>query len=143
MIEERSSERMSADSLTTAPPPVVAKRPCPSTLWCSKHPRPASRVVSKEFWIAGMRKIPSFRCSPWDFYEPFLKLSTCLSLVLCNDRTEVRTMRIFGVASEGEETFPLLEIQHPNFVDICEVYLFRNEIFAIVEYVGFSIELNT
>jgi hypothetical protein len=52
-------------------------------------------------------------------------------------------MRIFGVAAEGEpegeELFSLLEIQHPNFVDICEVYLFQNEIFAILEYVGFSI----
>ena len=36
--------------------------------------------------------------------------------------------------------FPLLEIQHPNFDDICEAYLFRNEISAIVEYIGFSVE---
>ena len=55
-------------------------------------------------------------------------------------------MRTFGIASEGEVAsndemvFPLLEIQHPNFIDICEAYLFRNEISAIVEYVGFSVE---
>jgi hypothetical protein len=44
-----------------------------------------------------------------------------------------------GEGSEGKEPFPLLEIQHPNFVDLCEAYLFRDEIFAIVKYVGFSI----
>ena len=53
-------------------------------------------------------------------------------------------MRTFGVVSEGkpegEDPFPLLEIQYPNFVDICKAYLFRNEIFAIVEYIGFSIK---
>lgn len=57
-------------------------------------------------------------------------------------------MRIFGHArkaqpkgeeSEGEEPFPLLEIQLPSFVDIYEGYLFKNEIFAIFEHVGFSI----
>ena len=49
-------------------------------------------------------------------------------------------MRTFGVASEGNTDFPLLEIQHPNFVDICEAYLFKSDIAVIVEYVGFSIE---
>ena len=42
-------------------------------------------------------------------------------------------MRNFDVASKGDIVpdskipFPLLGIQHPNFVDICEAYLFRNE----------------
>ena len=49
-------------------------------------------------------------------------------------------MRTFGVASEGNTDFPLLEIQHPNFVDIYEAYLFKSDIAVIVEYVGFSIE---
>lgn len=55
-------------------------------------------------------------------------------------------MRKFGVASKGEVVsdgeilFPLLEIQHPNFVDIYGAYLFRNEISTIVKYVGFSVE---
>ena len=49
-------------------------------------------------------------------------------------------MRTFGVASEGNTDFPLLEIQHPNFVDIYEAYLFKGDITVIVEYVGFSIE---
>jgi serine/threonine protein kinase len=49
-------------------------------------------------------------------------------------------MRTFGAASEDEMVFPLLEIQHPNFVDICEAYLFRNDISTILEYIGFSVE---
>jgi hypothetical protein len=95
-----------------------------------------------------LREFPAFICNPWDFYEPFPKRGSGISLVLCNDGTEVRIIRIFGHArkaqpkgeeSEGEEPFPLLEIQHPNFVDIYEAYLFKNEIFAIFEHVGFSI----
>jgi serine/threonine protein kinase len=119
---------------------------CPSASCRPKHPHPASRVADQEFWVARIRKIPKFICSPWDFYEPFLELSAHLSLVLCNEGTEVRTMRTFDAAFEGEVAsedstfFPLLEIQHPNFVDICEAYLFRNEISAIVEYIGFSVE---
>ncbi|KAI9774176.1 MAG: hypothetical protein M1839_001878 [Geoglossum umbratile] len=139
-MRERVLETAPADTPTTILSPVARKHGCPSPSWPSKHLHPASRVAKKEFWIAGMRKFPSFMCSPWDFYEPFLELSSCLSLVLCNDGTEVRVMRTFGVTSSGEEAFPLLQIQHPNFVDICEVYLFKDEIFAIVEYVGFSIE---
>jgi hypothetical protein len=119
---------------------------CPSALCRPKHPHPASRVADQEFWVARIWEIPKFTCSLWDFYEPFLELNAHLSLVLCNEGTEVRTMRTFGAASEGKVVsedknfFPLLEIQHPNFVDICEAYLFRNEISAIVEYVGFSVE---
>lgn len=87
-----------------------------------------------------MKKIPSFVCSPWDFYKTFLKLSPCLSLVLCDNETEVRTMRVFGITpSDSDMDFPILEIKHPNFVDIHETYVFRNDIFVIHEYVGFSI----
>ena len=53
-------------------------------------------------------------------------------------------MRIFDVASDRESdreaSFPLVGIQHTNFVDVCEAYLFRNEAFLILEYVGFSVE---
>jgi serine/threonine protein kinase len=87
-----------------------------------------------------MREIPSFRCNPWDFYEPFLKLGSGLSLVLCNNRTELRVMRTFGVASHDEEVYCFPEVQHLNFVNICERYLFEDEIFVFTEYVGFSIE---
>lgn len=49
-------------------------------------------------------------------------------------------MRTFGVVSHDEEVYCFPEIQHPNFVNICERYLFEDEIFAFTEYVGFSIE---
>jgi hypothetical protein len=145
-MRERILETAPADIPAAILILTIRKRRCTSTSLYPTHPAP--RISRKEFWTTRIRKIPSFRCNPWDFYEPFLKFGSGLSLVLCNNGTEVRTMRIFdharkaqpkGEESEGEEPFPLLEIQHPNFVDICEAYLFRNEIFAIVEYVGFSI----
>jgi hypothetical protein len=49
-------------------------------------------------------------------------------------------MRTFGVVSHDKEVYCLPEIQHPNFVNLCERYLFEDEIFAWTEYVGFSIE---
>ena len=49
-------------------------------------------------------------------------------------------MRIFGEESEWQRVFPLLEIQHPNFIDLYEAYLFRSKIFAIIEYIGFLAE---
>ncbi len=49
-------------------------------------------------------------------------------------------MRTFGVVSHDEEVYCFPEIHHPNFVNICERYLFKDEIFAFTEYVGFSIE---
>ena len=87
-----------------------------------------------------MRQVPSFRCNPWDFYEPFLKLGSGGLLVLCNNRTDTRVIRTFGVASECDEVYCFPEIQHPNFVNIYECYLFEDEIFIFTEYVGFSIE---
>lgn len=122
----------------TPPTPTVRKRRCTLTSLCPTHPAP--RVARKEFWTAWMREIPSFRCNPWDFYEPFLKLGSGPSLVLCNNRTGIRAMRTFGVVSHDEEVYCFPEIQHPNFVNICERYLFEDEIFAFTKYVGFSIE---
>jgi hypothetical protein len=87
-----------------------------------------------------MREIPSFRCNPWDFYEPFLKLGSGLSLVLCNHRTEIRAMRTFGVVSHDEQVYCFPKIKHPNFVNICERYLFEGEIFVFTKYIRFSIE---
>ena len=113
---------------------------------CSKHPHPACRVPKKKFWIARTKEFPAFTCNTWDFYEQFLKLHASCFIVLCNEGTEVRTMRIFGDASDDENGngnktyFPLLQLQHPNFVDICEAYQFNNEISVILEYVGFSVE---
>lgn len=115
----------------------------PFTSRCSKNLHTVSRIAHKEFWVARIKEFPCFKCNPWNFYESFLTLNPGQFLVLCNDGTEVRTMRIFGdasVSSDGKAEFPLLPIQHPNFVDICEAYLFEQNISVIVEYVGFSIE---
>ena len=49
-------------------------------------------------------------------------------------------MRTFGLASPDREFYCLLEIQHSNFVNLCERYLFEDKIFVFTEYVGFSIE---
>jgi hypothetical protein len=125
-------------SPVTPPTPTVRKRRCTLTSLCPTHPAP--RVARKKFWTARMREIPSFRCNPWDFYEPFLKLGSGLLLVLCNSGTEIRAMRTFNVASHGEGVYCFPEIQHPNFVNICERYLFEDEIFVFTEYIGFSIE---
>ena len=97
--------------------------------------------LAKKVRVSRMRNHPIHKRDPWDFYKTFRVLSPALFLVLCEDETEVRTMRIFGDApTEDEVEFPILAIPHPNFVLICEGYLFRNEIFTILEYVGFSVE---
>ena len=54
-------------------------------------------------------------------------------------------MKIFNsVASLGhmpnsKAPFSLFRIQHLNFVDIKEAYLFKDKIFTIIEYMGFSV----
>jgi hypothetical protein len=136
-MRERTLERAPADTATPQTP-AMRKRRCTSTSLCSTHPAP--RVARKEFWTARMKAIPSFRCDPWDFYEPFLKLGSGPSLVLCNSGAEIRVMRTSGIASECDEVYCFPEIQHPNFVNIHECYLFEDEIFILTEHVGFSIE---
>jgi hypothetical protein len=87
-----------------------------------------------------MREIPSFRCNPWGFYEPFLRLGSGPSLVLYNNGTGIRAIRTFSVISYDEEGYYFPKIQHSNFVNICERYLFKDKIFVFTEYIGFSIE---
>lgn len=147
----------------------VGKRRSHSPLLFPEQPHPSSRT-ERDFWSAGERDIPSFVCSPWDFYEKFIELHTGAILVLCNDRSTVRAIQQFdevksartspmdtqadvtvcsssadcsvrSVSSSAQFTyFPLLSIRHRNFVDICESYLFDGQVFAITEYVGFSLE---
>jgi len=146
----------------------VGKRRSPSPLLFPEQRHPLSRT-ERDFWSAGKRDIPSFVCSPWDFYEKFIELHTGAILVLCNDRSTVRVIQQFdevesartspmdtqaevtvcssfadssvrSVSSAQFTYFPLLSIRHRNFVDICESYLFDRQVFAITEYVGFSLE---
>lgn len=133
----KTLERAPANTPATSLTPTVRKRRCTLISLCPTHPIP--RVARKKFWTARMREIPSFRCNLWDFYEPFLKLGSGVSLVLCNNRTEIRVMRTFDVVSECDEVYYFPEIQYPNFVNICECYLFENEIFVFTEYIGFLI----
>jgi serine/threonine protein kinase len=104
--------------------------------------QPAPSCTKKEFWSAGLREIPSFACNPWDFYKPFFKLSSGTRLVLCNDKTTVRVIKGYDTVplNESGYGFPLFQIQHKNFVDIYESYLFKGEVSAIIEYVGLSLE---
>jgi hypothetical protein len=140
-------ETQLADTPEIIPLSVVRKRRSPSLLLFPEQPNPSLRT-EREFWSAGEKDIPSFVCSPWDFYEPFLELRSGTTLVLYNDRSAVRVVQRFRLLSPGESAlesanltyFPLLQVRHQNFVDICGSYQFEGQVFAITEYVGFSLE---
>lgn len=93
-----------------------------------------------KFWIAGRKEIPTFKSDPWEFYEHFLPDGPYPYLVLCNDGTEIRTMKIFDFPPDVEGDILLQGVQHPNLVDICEAFLFRIKLSVILEYRGFSVE---
>lgn len=72
--------------------------------YIAEQPHPSRRIQSK-FWSAGRKKIPSYACSPWDYYEPFLNLSSRTSLVLCNDKSTLRVIQSCGANQrEGAST---------------------------------------
>ena len=102
------------------------------------HPTP--RVTRKEFQTARIREILLFRYNPWDFYELFLKLGSGSSVVLYNNRAEIRVMRTFSITSHDEEVYYFPEIQYPNFINIYKRYLFKGKIFIFIKYIGFLIE---
>ncbi|KAH8790821.1 hypothetical protein F5882DRAFT_490771 [Hyaloscypha sp. PMI_1271] len=123
------------ESSAISQPTVARKRRSPIS-WSLMHPRPISRET---FWVAGRSEIPYYSCSPWKFYEPFVKLKSDLFLVLCNTRTDVRVISRYFVEQYGKDSwFP--EFRHPSFVDIYELYHVDDEIFAISEYLDFSLE---
>ncbi|KFY86463.1 hypothetical protein V500_07609 [Pseudogymnoascus sp. VKM F-4518 (FW-2643)] len=107
-----------ADTPEIIQSPVVGKRGSPYPLLFPKQSHLLSRT-DRVFWSAGKTDIPSFACSPWDFYEKFCKLRLGSILVLCNDKSAVR-----------------------NFVDICESYLYERQVLAITKFVGYSLEDN-
>jgi hypothetical protein len=112
--------------------PIAERRP--TRLISLEQPAPSS--TEKEYWSTGLTEIPSFASNPWDFYEPFLTLSSGRRLVLCNDRTSVREIRGFKPPNE----YPYSPIRHKNFVNVYETYLFEGEASDIIEYVGLSLE---
>ncbi|OAF59411.1 p21 protein (Cdc42 Rac)-activated kinase [Pseudogymnoascus destructans] len=137
-------ETQLADTLT----PVVEKSHSRSPLMFLEQPHPLSRT-ERDFWSAGKSDIPSFGCNPWDFYEKFLELKSGTILVVGNDRSTVRAIQECDVVrSSGEHDVEtatltyqsLLSIRHPNFVDVCESYVFESQVFVITEYVGFCLD---
>lgn len=134
----REGPDMTPAETPTASVPRTEKRPYASASLPASHPPP--KVTCKNFWTARLRETPLFKCNPWDFYEPFLKLGSGLTLVLCNSGTEIRVMGIFGIASQDQGGRVLLQVQHPNFIDVYESYYYEDEAFVVTEYIGFSIE---
>ncbi|OBT41556.1 hypothetical protein VE00_09137 [Pseudogymnoascus sp. WSF 3629] len=126
-----------ADTPEIIQSPVVGKRSSPCPLLFPKQSHPLSRT-DRVFWSTGKTDIPSFACSPWDFYEKFCKLRSGSILVLCNDKSAVRVLKPLDVLSADEH----VPIRHQNFVDICESYLYERQVLAITEFVGYSLEDN-
>lgn len=93
----------------------------------------------KAFWVAGKRDVPSYSYSPWDFYELFVECSSDISLVLCNERTDVRMITTYSIASNGRG-FSLPQIYHPNFTDIYKLFYTKDQVFVISEYLDFLLE---
>jgi hypothetical protein len=102
------------------------------------HPRPRHEAL-QYLWTAGLKEIPYFTTSPWNFYEPFLDLGA-LCLVACNNRSTVRALKVFSSTSWDATFTPLLRILHQSFVDVHEIYFFDREVFVITEHVGLSLE---
>jgi hypothetical protein len=127
------------ESSAISQPIVAPKRRSTALSWSLMHPRPISRSSRKTFWVAGRSEIPCYSCSPWKFYEPFVKLKSDLFLLLYNSRTDVQVISIYLVEQYGKGSwFP--EFQHPSFVNIYELYHVDDEIFTISEYLDFSLE---
>lgn len=71
-------------------------------------------------------------------------------MALCDNRSTVRVIESLDNVDElpthfphvddgGIPCFPILQMWHPNFVDIDMIYLYREEVFAITEFVGPSL----
>jgi len=105
------------------------------------HKRPCSiaRETSHELWVVRKRAIPCYDSSPWNFYKPFVKFESGSDLVLCNDKNEIQVITSYTSAS-NDSGFGLLSVQHHNFVDIYELYSFKDELFVIFEYLDFSLK---
>lgn len=111
----------------------------------SRHPTSVTTIINDGSTTSGIERIPSFNDNPWNTYRLFVELGPSESLVLCNNQTEVRVMRIVGNTSDvaemtNEAPFPLIAIRHPNFVVLHDAYHFRKERYACVEYAGCSLQ---
>lgn len=59
--------------------------------------------------------------------------------MLCNSSSEIRVITPYARVYNGSG-FRLPYIHHQNFIDIYEVYDFEDRLFAISEYLDFSLE---
>jgi hypothetical protein len=129
---ERTSPE-TPETPTTSLAVGARKRPSSPSL---AQPRPCPRAIRKEFWTSGIREVPIYKCSPWDFYESFLETGTD-TLVLCNDRTEIRALRSYSKVPDNITTFR--QIRHTNFVHLYELYSFENKTYTVLEYMDLSL----
>jgi hypothetical protein len=128
-------ERTSLETPETPPPSLAAglrKRPA-----VSPTPAQPPRAIRKEFWTSGIQEGPIYKCSPWKFYEPFLKIGTEDTLVLCNDRTEIRVLRSYS--KMADHITPFRQIRHVNSVHIYELYSFEDKTYGVLEYMDLSL----
>lgn len=128
-------ERTSLETPETPPPSLAAGlRKRPSAVFSS--PTQTPKAIRKEFWTSSVQERPIHECSPWKFYEPFLETGTD-TLVLCNDRTEIRALRSYSKTTDHTTTFR--QIRHVNFVYIYEVYSFEDQTYGVLEYMDLSL----
>jgi hypothetical protein len=121
------------------PPPSLAaglrKRPA-----VSPSPAQPPRAIRKEFWTSSVQEGPIYKCSPWKFYEPFLKRGTEDTLVLCNDRTKIRVLRSYSKMADHITTFR--QIRHVNSVHIYELHSFEDKTYGVLEYMDLSLTVH-
>jgi hypothetical protein len=112
-----------------------------ATFVSSAHKRscPIAQKAPQDFWVAREKAIPRYSNSPWEFYKPFGGFRSGPNLVLCNADNEIRVITIYTATSDGSG-FSLPHIQHQSFVDIYETFYFKDQVFAISEYLDFSLE---
>jgi hypothetical protein len=67
-----------------------------------------------------------------------MRCNSNVSLMLCNERTEVRVITTYSALSNSGG-FDLPQFHHPNFIDIYELYYIKNHVFVVSEYLHFSL----
>ena len=118
-----------SDTSFTSGASVVRKRRSASPSSSLNHQRPVRRAAQEDFWTSKVEDIPSFNCSPWDFYERFLIYKPRCYLEFCDHGTKVRVMRSYSTSSYYKcRTLP--RIQHKNFRGVYEMYCFNDKVFG-------------
>jgi hypothetical protein len=138
-MDKQSLEPLPTTMTATVFQPAITKRTSNTPTLFPKRRHLPYTATKKELWVAEIADIPSYSCSPWDFYEPFLYIASQHSLVLCNEGSEIRAINAFDTASVGEQGNRLPQIRYPNFVKIYEEYVYEDKICVISEHVGLSI----